>query len=175
MTRQPTAMRGVSPRGYPVAGGRGRRWRALGTAVIVAACAVVVVGLVITNSVAPPPSLPAFSVSTSRSGLVRVVLNDASKVAAVNQRLAAVGARVRVVPLERSCSPLGSPRPSHVAAAEGLKALVLRESTVAVHQAHRGFTTILTASPRGLTGVSFQVHGPAPACVPLTGTLPYKQ
>jgi hypothetical protein len=88
--------------------------------------------------------------------------------------LAHDGARVRVVPLKPPCSLTGLARPSRLAAVEGLRAKVLRATTVSIHQARDGDTIILTAFQRGLTGISFQIHGPAPACVPITGVLPSK-
>jgi NADPH-dependent ferric siderophore reductase len=109
------------------------------------------------------------------SGLVRIVLSDPTKVGAVNQRLAHDGARVRIVLLTPSCSLPRLARPSRLAVAEGVRAKVLRATTVSIHQARNGYTTILTAFQQGLTGISFQVHGPAPEGVPVTGVLPYKE
>jgi hypothetical protein len=135
----------------------GRRGRALANAVMVLLCAGVVIGLAILNSTAPAPVAPTF---------FPVTLVSPSDIGAVNRNLTHIGARVRVVPLRSSC---------------GLAAYKRRYQLrkvwshgISAEQAPAGEMTVVVASRRGLTGVSFQVHGPAPRCLPVTGALPYR-
>lgn len=138
--------------------------RALGNGIIAVVCTAVVGVVVLTNSASPPPAAPFSYVIT---------LDDLSRIAAENQHLALIGARVRIVPLESSCTPASRPRPGHPTPAHGRSPRVPWVGTVAAVQAPAGETTIVLASPHGLATPSFQVHGRGPACVPVIGTVPY--
>jgi hypothetical protein len=123
-------------------------------------CAAVVVVIAITNS-AGRPGPPTF---------VGVPRDAASRIEATNRHFVHIGARVRVVRLTRSCSVADSPHPSHVTRFDPRTA-----EAITVPQAGQGNTTIVVASRHGLTGVSFQVHGAAPTCLPATGVAAYQQ
>lgn len=137
--------------------GRARRSRVLANAAAGLLCVCTVVGLAILNSAPPAPVAPTF---------YPVTLVSASDIGAVNRNLTHIGARIRVVLLKRSCSLPARQRRYHVTK-------VWRHGIMA-EEASAGQTTVVVASQQGLTGISFQVQGRAPRCLPVTGTLPYR-
>ena len=145
---------------------RGRRRGLLESTGLVVVCAVVVLGVVITNS----STGPLFPSSSAGMTGTTVRLRDFSRLAAANQHLARIGARVRIVPLTTSCPRANRPR------LNGYGELSLTNPhQMSATEAAPGDTTVVVASHHGLTGFEFVVSGHAPNCLPASGTAPYDQ
>jgi hypothetical protein len=127
---------------------------------VVVVCAAPIAGIAITNTAGPPPVA-----QTS----VYVWLRHPARVAPVNRHLAHIGARVRVVPITSACRGSHAPRPSQLTKLSVKARTRLHPQGVAAPEAPQGETTVVIASPQGLTGDSYRVHGAAPSCLTADG------
>ena len=156
----------------------------------------IVVGLVglvaaVVVALGAETAAPAFALTRSSDGLVTITLSEITGIAGLNRRFAAMGIRVRAVPIVRGCvAPVRvvgpnhqpEPRPStlHASMVPGparngqerggyLPSLTLRPP------ADAGRTAVVAASTSGLALVGAVVRGAAPACVgaPLRPASPF--
>jgi hypothetical protein len=127
---------------------------------LVVVCVALIAGIAITNTAGP---------SAVAQSSVYVWLRHPTRVALVNSHLAHIGARVRVVPITHGCTGPNVPRLSRLTQLSVKAQTRLRPQGVAAPEAPQGEITVVIASPQGLTGDSYRVHGAAPSCLAADG------
>jgi hypothetical protein len=145
-----------------------RRSRVLaGLSVALAGLAAAAV-LAIAGSSSTPP---AYAVTRSGPGLITITLRQIDALGSLDAKLAAIGSRIRVVPVIHGCTaPVRSVSNDHVlpgpaktleASPDGgaISSMTLENTTIA------GRTFVIGMSKNGLREIDTVVVGPAPACV----------
>jgi hypothetical protein len=135
-----------------------------------AACALVAAALLVFSGGGAGPTL-AFGATLHANGTVTITLREIADVQKLNARLAALGTRIRVVPVARHCTaPIRLVQRGHiVSTARTLHASTLSGSIVS--QTIRadtppGRTLVIAATQGGMVSLGGQVViGTAPSCV----------